>query len=202
MSFDHLPGRINHPVDLGYHFYVPPPRPVIPWASFIVPAVDKIAQGIMYQSPYERQKRGLEMAQINAQTQLMPQQLDVQRQQLGVEKQKLDWEKQFYTNFGQNQANLPAGWIMGANGPVYDPTKYKSSLDIARLQGEANSYNGYAAQADAARQQAGHQPVSTDTHDDDPALVDWYKAQAAGQKPWDIQYGAQGNITEGGNSDE
>lgn len=71
MPFDSLPGhQIQH---WEFKPYIAPPRPIIPWADMIVPAVDKLANASMYLTPMARQQRSLEMAKIGYERQLFAQ---------------------------------------------------------------------------------------------------------------------------------
>ena len=181
MPFDRLPGRIDRIPEL-YQYHPLPPRPIIPWASIIVPEVDKIAQAAMYASPYQQQLRQADLAKAQVGMLQARQAMQLAPQQLAVEQAKLGYEQKYLSSFGSGGGfgNLTSsGMIPGPNGlPVFDPNKANQFQDLQNRQRYGNQVNEFdQAAADYVKkkqQAASNAPVtqSTDQPSDDSKPTD------------------------------
>lgn len=129
MPFDRLPGHSLKTPE--FNPIIPPPRPVVPWAQYIVPAVDKIAQSLVYSfSPYERQMRQAELSkarvgqmQAQQQMQLAPQTMDLQRREIAMREKEIGFRENLYNRIGKD-GSMPQGYVLGSNmQPQYNPAK-------------------------------------------------------------------------------
>lgn len=133
-GFDRLPGH-----QLKFWEFKPviaPPRPIFPTAQVVSDAMDKILGAVQYSSPYERQKRGFEMAQINNQMQLMPMQNELQRAQMEQQMKFLHGGNGAMQNMKYSPGH---GWIPMNDLEIQRDTKLKRENSI--IQQEANDHN-------------------------------------------------------------
>jgi hypothetical protein len=105
--------------------FIAPPRPVVNYAQYIVPAVDKIAQSLLYLSPYEKQMRQSELAKA----QVGQMQAEAQRSLIGPEtelrRKQVSNMGKFYDQMSANNGEPPPGYVPdGKGGMQFNPTKY------------------------------------------------------------------------------
>lgn len=188
MPFDRLPGRITHFPPL-YTYHPLPPRPVTPWADILVPAVDKIAQAAIYQSPYMRQMRDASMSQATLQRAQAAQQMELLPREQALREKQMGMQEQFYNNFGGGGGgnNLPAGYVMTLKGPVFDPAKYNTMLKIRQTTAEAGDASNYGVQAEQFRKQ--HGITGANPTDDDEDFWTKYHATLSRAKGDDSKIG-------------
>jgi hypothetical protein len=128
--------------------------------------VDKIAQSMIYMSPLEKQKRGLEMAQIAGQNQLLPLQLQTQQAQLEMERRFLDQAQgqqlggtgagsPFVTPKGVGFLNPEQASTIQKNQAITNSVNQKSGLQKTEID-NARSIN---EEADRIRKQQQNQPI-------------------------------------------
>jgi hypothetical protein len=71
MPFETLPNRVGNLPE--FHPLVVPPRPVVPFSPLLAAGMNSLANAVIMNSPLERAKRDLAMAQVNQQTQWLKQ---------------------------------------------------------------------------------------------------------------------------------
>jgi hypothetical protein len=169
MPFDKLPGRVTHIPEL-YPRLILPPRPVTPWASMIVPAVDELAKSAAWaMSPYEQQKRGLEMAQLGlapqqlalqqkqtaAQTALLPAQTALNARELAYKQNLLGYNEKILAG-----GTLQPGMVMGKNGPEWNWPAWNAQEKARRSLYNNHYLNGIHDLVTAAPTSPSEPPVA------------------------------------------